>query len=59
MATLQERRKELEKRDIKLEFTEEGSTDILTYMLRERNEGEINWSDEDVLHHVGSLSSST
>jgi len=59
MATIQERKKELEERDIKSKFTEEGRTDILMYMLRERNEGGINWSDEDILHHVGLPSSST
>lgn len=37
---------------IKKEFTEEGSSDLLTFMIYERSEGENKWSDEDVLGHV-------
>lgn len=54
---IRERRKEIfgnsdGKTKIRQEFTEEGSRDLLTFMLYERSEGENKWSEDDVLGHV-------
>jgi cytochrome P450 len=54
---IKERRAELfgvnkKTREVRHESTEEGSKDLLTFMLYERSEGETKWSDEDILGHL-------
>lgn len=55
--TIKERRAEIfgdgkKKSEVRHELTEEGSNDLLTFILRERSEGEDKWSDEDILGHL-------
>jgi cytochrome P450 len=61
--TIKQRRVEIfgsdkEKTKTRHEFTEEGSRDLLTFMIYERSEGENKWSDEDILGHVSTVQSS-
>jgi cytochrome P450 len=55
--TIKERRAEIfgegtKKREVRHERTEEGSKDLLTFILYERSEGDNKWSDEDILGHL-------
>lgn len=58
LGIIRERRKEIfpdgakKKTEVRKEFTEEGSKDLLTFMVYERSEGENKWSDDDILGHV-------
>ena len=39
-------------KDTMVQFTEEGSQDLLTFMLYERGPGEDRWSEDEILGHV-------
>jgi cytochrome P450 len=52
--SIRERKKEIfgGNEGVKREFTEEGSRDLLTFMLYERSEGSNKWSEDDILGHL-------
>ncbi|KAF2471236.1 cytochrome P450 [Lindgomyces ingoldianus] len=40
------------KTEVRKEFTEEGSKDLLTFMIYEKSEGANKWSEDDILGHL-------